>query len=207
MLNREELMTGTKDTRQGGIENIISEINEKLDLFSSILQKFGLDLITKLGKNESKLTILTDKIDDLAKATLDIKSFSPILNKLIDRQKNIEGELDLLKSLIQTSLQVEKTGQKEINAIERDESITLKFDMIKQQFKTFEYDLEKIEQVDKVKIILSKIKEDIFELTGGHRILYEISQVIKLLEGSASFDEELKSIIKEKIGFWINKLK
>lgn len=201
-------MTDKKDLDQREIGGILIEIDDKLDNLSSILQNFGLDLITKLGKNESKLTILTDKIENLAKATLDIKSFSPILNTLVDRQISIESELDLLKSLIQKSLQMMgKTGRIDDNIIERDESITYNFSLITRQFETFKEEIAKIEQTEKAKDILIKIKEDIFELTGGHRILYEISQVIKLLEDKAPFDDELKSILREKIGFWMNKLR
>jgi len=200
-------MTDKKDLDQREIENILIEINDKLDKFTSILQNFGLDLITKLGKNESKLTMLTDKIENLAKATIDIKSFSPILNTLVDRQESIENQLDVLKSLIQKSLQISKTGKMDEGIIDRDESITHNFSFITRQFETFKEEIAKIERTEKAKDILIKIKEDIFELTGGHRILYEISQVIKLLEDKAPFDDELKSILREKIGFWMNKLK
>ncbi len=200
-------MTGTNDLDQKGIENILIKIDDKLKSFSSILQKFGLDLITKLGKNESKLTMLTDKIENLSKATLDIKSLSPILNTIVDRQKNIEWELDLLKSLLQKSLRDDKTGRLDNSVIKRNESITNNFSLIKQQLESFKNDIGKIEQTEKAREILTKIKEDIFEATGGHRILYEISQVIKLLEGKTPLDDELRSILSEKIGFWINKLK
>ncbi|MFX1276617.1 MAG: hypothetical protein ACFFBP_05435 [Promethearchaeota archaeon] len=200
-------MTDTKDLNQEEIENILIEINGKLENFSLILQNFGLDLITKLGKNESKLTMLTDKIENLAKATLDIKAFTPILNKIVDRQKSIESELDLLKSLIQQSLQMRKTGKLNESLIKRDESITNNFELIKQNFENFKEEIDKIEQTEKAKEILIKIREDIFELTGGHRILYEIAQVIKLLEDKIPFDDELKTILRDKIGFWMNKLK
>jgi len=199
-------MTDTKEMNQKDVKGLLININEKLDSFSTILQKFGLDLITKLGKNESKLTMLTDKIEELAKATLDIKSFSPILNKLIDRQMIIESELDLLKSLIQKSVHINTNEELNKNIIERDESITHNFSLIKKEFESFRENLAAIKETQKAKIILSGIKEEIFELTGGHRILYEISQFIKLLDEKAPFDDELKSILHEKIGFWINKL-
>ncbi len=36
---------------------------EKLEKFASILEKFGLDIITKIGQTNFKLNTLTDKID------------------------------------------------------------------------------------------------------------------------------------------------
>ena len=199
-------MTDTEDIDQREIKKLLINLDEKLNSFSSILQNFGLDLITKLGKNESKLTMLTDKIETLAKATLDIKSFSPILNKLVDRQKNIENELDLLKSLIQKTVHVNTKGSLDNNIIERNESISHNFSLIKKQFDSLRGSLSTIQETEKAKMILSSITEDIFELTGGHRILYEISQIIKLLDEKAPLDDELKSILHEKIGFWMNKL-
>ncbi|GAH26805.1 unnamed protein product [marine sediment metagenome] len=63
---------------------------------------------------------------------------------------------------------------------------------------------------------MEKIKEDIFEFTGGHRMLYEILQVLNRLDSAKSlsdlFDaekpssESLEKYLEEKIKFWINKL-
>ena len=76
-------------------------------------------------------------------------------------------------------------------------------------------DLENIDDPQTVKSILEKIKEEIFEFTGGHRILYEISQVINRLNSAKSlsdlFDaenpssESIEKYLEEKIDFWINK--
>ena len=188
------------------LEKFLKSFNDKLENLSSILQNFGLDLITKLGKNESKLKMLTDKIDNLAEATIDIKSFSPILSKIVDKQKTIETELDLLKSLIQKSNSSPGLKSSNDNIIERDETITKKFVSIENEFITLKKEIDDITDSHDIIKILEKIKEDIFELTGGHRILYDISQVISAL-GGTPFDEELKGIVKEKIGFWINKIK
>jgi len=67
-----------------------------------------------------------------------------------------------------------------------------------------------------IKTILEEVKEDIFEFTGGHRILHEISQVINRLKSVNSLDDlmdeqdttskTLKNHLTEKITFWNNKL-
>ena len=49
-------------------------------------------------------------------------------------------------------------------------------------------------------------KHKIFTSIGGSKIPYEISQVINLLNDKKSLTEDLKNNIKEKIGFWINRL-
>ena len=80
-------MNDTSDTNQEGIAKFVKEVDEKIQNFSSILQKFGLDLITKLGKTESRLNMLSDKIDILSKATIEVKALSPQLSKIVDYSK------------------------------------------------------------------------------------------------------------------------
>ena len=80
------------------ILNSIKDLNEKVLQFSTILEKFGLDFITKLGQTTLSLKVLTDKIEGVNKATIDIKALSPQLNKIIENQDYLDSELDLIKS-------------------------------------------------------------------------------------------------------------
>ncbi|MFX1258830.1 MAG: hypothetical protein ACFFAN_13295 [Promethearchaeota archaeon] len=182
------------------IAKLINNLDEKMNEFSEILQKFGLDVITKMGQTNSKIKILTDKINDLDKATIDIKALIPKLNNIIDSQNILESELDLIKSLL-----IQRTKVSE--SIERNESVTKNKKLIFDQFIEL---INKIETTDNTKLIveqLKEIRENIFELTGGHKILYEVSQAINKLEASEdSLSNSLKNDLKEKIGFWGNKL-
>ncbi|MHA1472672.1 MAG: hypothetical protein ACTSQW_06205 [Promethearchaeota archaeon] len=78
----------------------LEEFQSKMDSFSSILEKFGLDIITKMGQTNLKITQLTDKVNDLDKATIDIKGLIPQLSNVIENQKVLENDLDLIKSLL-----------------------------------------------------------------------------------------------------------
>jgi Rad3-related DNA helicase len=184
--------------------------------FSSILEKFGLDIITKMGQTNMKIKQLTDKINDLDKATIDIKSLIPQLSNVIDNQKKLESDLDLIKSMI-ININVspsKKEGVEEV--IERNESASDKKESIVTQLNDLKAELKHSDDPQAVKSILEKIKEEIFEFTGGHRILYEISQVINRLNSAKSlsdlFDtenpssESIEKYLEEKIEFWINKL-
>jgi len=199
-------MNDTRDTNQEEIADAVKTINEKIQDFTSILQKFGLDLITKLGKTESRLNILSDKIDNLSKATIDVKSFSPQLSKIIDNQKIIESELDLIKSLMQQSSSSLSSSKPQGEPIKRDESITKSRMSIEEQLNLLKNEVESIDDIETIRKKLISMKETIFEITGGHRILYEISQAITILNNENTFSNDLKIQIKEKIGFWINKL-
>ncbi|UCC18236.1 MAG: hypothetical protein JSV62_08960 [Promethearchaeota archaeon] len=179
---------------------------EKLDNFASILEKFGLDIITKMGQTNLKINMLTDKIDELSKATLDIKALAPQLNNVIENQKILEEELDLIRSLIQRADISFHSKEAESEEIERDTSATDKKQAIIDQFSTLESFIEKSDDPEPVVKSLEAIKEDIFVFTGGHRILYEIGQFAKKLNGMETLPDDIKATLKEKITFWINKL-
>lgn len=185
-------------------ENV--KIIKKIEELSQILQKFGLDIITQFGKSAYNLRILTDKIDKLDKTTLDIKALLPKLNNIIDNQNILESEIDLLKSLIQRANISLPKNELEIENIERDKSITKNKQIIKDQFTELIDEINKTDDIQLIKKQLEKVKENIFELTGGHKITYEISQVITKLNNASSLSESLKNYVKEKIGFFINKL-
>ena len=209
-------MEKPNDISLNSLSESFKEFDEKMGAFSSILEKFGLDIITKMGQTNLKIKQLTDKINDLDKATIDIKSLIPQLSNVIDNQKKLENDLDLIKSMI-TNINVSLSKKESVEeVIERNESATDKKESIITQLHDLQADLENIDDPRAVKSILEKIKEEIFEFTGGHRILYEISQVLNRLNSAKSlsdlFDvenpssESIEKYLEEKIEFWINKL-
>ena len=204
------------DQKKEDLSKSFEEFQSKMDLFSSILEKFGLDIITKMGQTNLKITQLTDKINDLDKATIDIKSLIPQLSNVIENQKVLEDELDLIKSLLKNMGQISSKKKEVANSVDRDETATSKKDIILNQFNDLRENLEAFDDPVAIKPILEQVKEDIFEFTGGHRILYEISQVINRLKTASSLndliDEQettsktIKDHLLEKITFWNNKL-
>jgi len=188
------------------IAKFVKEAKEKIDKFASILEKFGLDIITKMGQTNLKINMLTDKIDELSKATIDIKSLAPQLNNVIENQKILETELDLIRSLIQRSDISFHSREIESEEVERDVSATDKKQSIIDEFNTLKDEVDGIEDPESLIEILENIKEDIFIFKGGHRILYEIAQFVKKLNGLETVTDDIKESVKEKIVFWINKL-
>jgi len=194
------LMMG--DSKQPSLENL----DEKMNQFSEILQKFGLEIITQFGKTTYNIKILTDKVDEFYTTMIDIKGFMPLLNRIIESQNVLESEIDLLKSLIQranisiTQEELEKISKESEKSIdENKQSIKNKFtDLIK--------NIEKMKDFKLLKIELETIKRNIFEVLGGHKISYEISKFITKMDNVESFSDEIKNEIKDQINFWINKL-
>ena len=204
------------DTTPEDLPSSLKELDEKMTAFSSILEKFGLDIITKMGQTNLKITQLTDMVEELNKTTIYIKGLIPQLSNVIQNQKLLEDEISLIKSLI-INITAPPSKKSEIeNIINRDESATDKKDLIVNQLNDLRTKLEIDDDPPAVKTILEQIKEDIYEFTGGHRMLYEISQILTRLDSAGSLDDLMdeknsssKSIriqLIENITFWINKL-
>ena len=195
-------MSNSDDLKQEeSVKKLLNNIDKKMDELSKILQKFGLDLITQFGKTTHNIKYLSDKIEDLDKATIEIKGLTPQLIKIIDNQNALEMELGLIKSLIQSIIPHEES-----EIIDRDVSITNFKQSISDQLREFTFEIDKMEDIQLIKTHLETIKHKIFTSIGGSKIPYEISQVINLLNNKVSLTEDLKNSIKEKIGFWINRL-
>lgn len=198
-------MTPLHDSKQEEIVNLLKNIDSKMNDFSEILQKFGLDIITQFGKTTHNIRILIDKIDDLDKATIKIKGLTPQLTKIIDNQNILESELELIKSLIQRS-NIMLKNDIESDVVERDQSITKKKELIVNQFNEL---INKVNKIDDIQLIITNLenmKHKVFESLGGHKIPYEISKVINKLNNEKALTEDLKKDLSEKIGFWINRL-
>jgi hypothetical protein len=184
-----------------GLEEILEFIknaDDKIDKFASVLEKFGLDIITKMGQTNVKINMLTDKVENVSKATIDVKALLPQLTNVIENQKILEAELDLIRTLIQKSDISLHARNVESETIKRDTTATDKKQAIIEQFNTLKDQLNT--GVDPINLaeILENIKEDIFVFTGGHRILYEIGQYSKSLNGLTIIPDDLKYDLQEK---------
>ncbi|MFX1374276.1 MAG: hypothetical protein ACFFA0_00550 [Promethearchaeota archaeon] len=199
-------MENSNNSDDNNIKDFLKEANEKLINFASILEKFGLDIITKMGQTNLKINMLTDKIDELSNATIDVKALLPQLTNVIENQKILEAELDLIRTLIQRSDISFQSKDMEAETVERDRAATDKKQSIIEEFNSLADYLEENDEVQTVINTLENIKEEIFVFTGGHRILYEIGQFNNKVNGLEFLPEEIKDDLKEKITFWINKL-
>ncbi len=194
------------DSNNSTRDDRLKKIEETLTNFSTVLEKFGLDVITKMGKNTMRLNILTDKIEQLHKSIIDIKGLLPQLNTIIESHKFLQSEIELLKSLAQRSNVSSAPMIFESESVGRDESISEQKDSFETAFLVLKDKLENTEDAKDIRDTLEIIKEDIFENTGGHRILYELAQMIKVLNAVETVTPAIKKELEEKIGFWINKL-
>ncbi len=198
-------MTEKNSTSNEKIEHQLQDFNEKIDKLASILERFGMDIITKLGNMSFNLKKLSDTVKELDKAILDIKSLAPKLNNIIENQNSLEREIHLLRSLTYRHINKESIvdlNTKNNEKIEKENKKTLISNHI--------CDLErKIDNISDYKILikdLNNLQEEIFEYTGGNKILYEISQIIKKIKNERIITVPIKDIIIAKLSYWNKKI-
>lgn len=179
----------------------LNKIEEKINSFSEVLQNFGLNLIQNIGKTNRSIHILTDKIDELSKTTLDVKGLIPQLNLMLEKQDILENEVDLLKSLITKIAVPISNGE-----TKREASTTIISNNATEILVSLQDLVRKSNDIEEIKALLQESKESIFEITGGHRILYEISKTLSEFKDQKEINDEIKKAIVEKIDFWKNKL-
>jgi len=204
------------DAHEEDLSSSLKEFDKKITTFSSILEKFGLDVITKMGQTNMKIKQLTDMVEELSKVTIDIKGFLPQLSNVIKNQKSLEDELNLVKSLITNLSSTPSVKSRVENTIDRDESATNRKDIIVNQINELEVKLETKDDPKYVKTILEQLRVDIFEFTGGHTMLSQFAQIITRLDSAISLNDLMKEHdttsktikveIMESIPNWINKL-
>ena len=204
------------DAHEEDLSSSLKEFDKKITTFSSILEKFGLDVITKMGQTNMKIKQLTDMVEELSKVTIDIKGFLPQLSNVIKNQKSLEDELNLVKSLITNLSSTPSVKSRVENTIDRDESATDRKDIIVNQINELEVKLETKDDPKYVKTILEQLRVDIFEFTGGHTMLSQFAQIITRLDSAISLNDLMKEHdttsktikveIMESIPNWINKL-
>ena len=72
---------------------------------------------------------------------------------------------------------------------------------------SFRRNLQTYSKIPELTKDLEEVKKKIYEITGGHRVLFEIGETIKNFNQKESLSESDVKNLEEKIGFWLNKLK
>ena len=72
---------------------------------------------------------------------------------------------------------------------------------------SFRQNLKTFSKIPELTKELETVKKKIYEITGGHRVLFEIGETIKEFNRKEALSESDVKILEEKIAFWLNKLK
>jgi len=190
----------TNDPKSDIKDNNI-KLEERLEKLGKIVQDFGLNFIQNIGELKHSISILIDKIDKVNNALVDLKGLKVQLDESYKFEVEINAKLNRIEALIKKSsfTNIDKSSD------QKDSDKILKEQQSKEIIINFQNKIENIKNTEDLIKELEKIKEIIFEITGGHRVLTEIKSEINNLKSISELNENIKTKLKEKIKFWINK--
>jgi len=172
-------------------------LEEKIDSFGQILQKFGLELIQSIGEMKHTLNILTKKIDKVESEIINIKGLKNQLqeenkfkSEILDEMGKIKSMGNIFSSKGVLTLSNKKTFENPIQVL----------DFCQNKISNKSISMHELIGV------IKKTKEELYVLTGGHKILFELGSFERKLKPDSDFtDKEKEEFIEDlqiKIKDW-----
>ena len=180
------------------------KFEEKIDSFGQILQKFGLELIQSIGEMKHTLNILTEKIDKLESEIINIKSLKNQLQEENKFKSEILDEMGQIKSMGNIlASKLEEFSSKGVLSLSKKKSFENPIQILDFcQKKINNKSISMHELID----VIKKTKEELYVLTGGHKVLFELGSFERKLKPDSDFsDKEKEEFIQDlqnKIEDW-----
>lgn len=176
-------------------------LNDKMDTVVQVVQDFGLSFIQNIGSLKHDLQILTDQVETLNKTMIDIKGLGVQIEEINKRNESYQEEIKTIKSLIKSIKMAGKpTTEVKVSAGAKNDANSEKL------IEDFAEKIPNFTKLDDLVNDLEKLKEEIFKITGGHRILFEINKEIQNLKKAEVIEDVQLDNLQEKAKFWMNKI-
>jgi hypothetical protein len=176
-----------------------NRIEKKIDVILQAVQNFGLNFIQKIGELKHSISVLTDQMEKMNKALISVKGLEPKISEISSMKKEILGELHYLQSQIKTTT----FKNADIIKMKTDDESLEYIELLKK----FNTNIRTYTHIPDLTSDLEEIKKKIYEITGGHRVLFDMGETIKEFNAKENLSESDLNRLEEKISFWINKLK
>jgi hypothetical protein len=140
--------------------------------------------------------VLTSQVEKLNDSMLNLKSIGVKLENLGKMKESFNSEFKQIQTLIRQSNLIRQT---EIKPDGIDEKST------RGVLSSLRAKIDSIEDIQELILNLESVKEELFAITGGHKVLFEINTEIKALK-EETMSDSIRSEFKKKVTFWINKI-
>ena len=177
-------------------EDDITKINDKMDAVLKVLQDFGLNVITQIGGLKHNISVLTSQVEKINDNMLNLKSVGVKLENLGKMKESFNSEFKQIQTLIRQSNLIRKTENKSDKIDEKSARGVLS---------SLRSKIDSIEDIQELIFNLESVKEKLFAITGGHKVLFEMKSQIKSLKEETMTDS-IRLELKKKVTFWINKI-
>lgn len=180
-----------------------TEVTEKLNAILKILQDFGLNVINHLGQVKKAVSVLTDKVDSLAEATIQVKGLGTRLGEVIRSNDKITEDLNYLKKMARNQAGTQNNHDNGGTPAPRT---PLPSSDTQAAFEHAEKILHGSEDRDEYQQTLQQLQEDLYEINGPSPILPEIRKTINRCKQADAITGAVKSEILAKLEAWKGRL-
>ncbi len=185
-------------------DEVLKDVTAKLNNFTKVLQDFGLNLIQSIGEMKHQLGVLTEKVDKIESELIEIKGIKKNLQGVERSREELLGETH--KILSQLSNLDAKLGANSAAlitpAIEKPN-----FKNIIEVFDYFSYHTKSATTASELQDLFKEIREALFMLTGGNKILFEIREFERKIKPGTDIEESgIKKNLIQKIDDWREKI-
>ena len=182
------------------MEKTLKSVDAKVEKFTEILEKFGLNLIQTLGKTNHQLGVLTEKIEKMEKDLVVVKGFGPKFQEIsklrmefMVENKNIQAQLANLGNKLEFELP-QKASRESGEKVAKSPLELL--ELFRKEVKTASTKSELSQAI-------SSVREQLYILTGGHKILLELRTFEHKLQSLDNVTEtDFQNNLTKKITEW-----
>ena len=196
------------------MEKAVKSVDKKVEKFTDILVKFGLNLIQTLGKTNHQLGILTEKIEKMEKDLMDVKGFGPKFQEISKlrmefqaENKNVRAQLTNLANKLEFGLPPQDFRQSnELGSQSQSESKS-KLQSPLELLEEFKTQVKEAQTKGDLNQFISSVREQLYILTGGHKILMELrtfEHKLQSIENYEASKADFQSNLVKKIADWQN---
>ena len=198
------------------VEKSLQSVEKKVEKFTDILEKFGLNLIQTLGKTNHQLGILTEKIEKMEKDLVDVKGFGPKFQEISmlrmefqAENKNVRAQLTNMANKLEFGhppqdfrQSTEQGSQSQSQSQSRSNSKPKSPLEVLEAFKT---QVKETDSKADLHQYISSVREQLYLLTGGHKILMELRTFEHKLQSIENYEASkaaFQSNLVKKIAEW-----
>ncbi|MHA2001377.1 MAG: hypothetical protein ACTSVU_04715 [Promethearchaeota archaeon] len=181
-------------------EKKLDSLEKKINKFSEILEQFGLNLIQSIGGMKHQLGVLSEKVDKIEKELIELKGIRSQLAETTKIRQKVHDDLYNLQSDLKLFMTKERNNEHLLNSsVEPPSNIKTPIEI----FNYLEDSLKSVSSIGKLANLLKSTREELYLITGGHKISFELTTIERKVKNSQDVNvEEFRDQLFPKIQVW-----
>jgi len=178
-------------------------VKEKITDFAKILQNFGLQLIQSIGEMKHTLGILSEKMERVEGELINLKGLGASMQDLDKFRREVKQELSEIKAQFNSVASKMSSGSTTLSNFNPQLQENKK-NSPREVLEEFGNRISLGKTALEFRNAITFAKEQLFILTGGHKVLFEIREWERKIQPKLEITETIKSQLEAKILEWKN---